>query len=109
MTYTWDQVVAWLGLVVPLLALAWSGWQWVGIQKQQQRERNFEHFFATIARVHNSEQSLIAQKAAIFELRNYPDYRAVVRRICEKPEQFFPELPEALSVEFSETLRAINR
>ncbi|PKP66049.1 MAG: hypothetical protein CVT85_03415 [Alphaproteobacteria bacterium HGW-Alphaproteobacteria-7] len=109
LTYSWDQVVAWLGLVVPLFALAWSAYQWVGIQREQQREKHFERFFETILRVHNSDKSLISQKAAVFELRNYPGYRALVARICESPEVYFPNMPEALKIEFQETLKAINR
>ena len=108
MNYSWDQIVAWLGVVIPLFALAWSAFQWIGIQKELQRQKRFERFFATIMRVHNADRSLISQMAAVFELRNYPEYRELVIRICVRAGEFFPAQPEALKIEFEENLKALR-
>ena len=108
-SYSWDQVVAWLGVVVPLFALAWSAYQWVGLQREQQRQKRFERFFQTIMRVHNAERALVSQMAAVFELRNYPEYRELVVRICERSSEFFPVQPEALRAEFEENLKALRQ
>jgi len=108
-----DSLAEWLayfGVIVPLMAFGWAALRHVRVERAKARQTKFDNFFQTVMRVHNSDKSLLSQKAAIFELRNYPEYRDFILRVCDKPEPYFgsPTRPE-LAEEFSETAAALRR
>jgi hypothetical protein len=81
--------LAWGAVVVPLAVLAWSGWEYVRIQRRIARQTDFENFFQTLERIQSAQNSAMLQQAAVFELRNYPRYRDVVLRISEDAAETF--------------------
>ena len=81
--------LTWGALVLPLIVLAWSAWQYVDLRKRENSRHNFNTFFETLDRVNNSDGQQICQIAAIFELRNYPEYKDVILRICDNAEELF--------------------
>jgi hypothetical protein len=80
---------AWAALLLPLAVLAWSGIGYVKIQSTLGRQREFDNFFQTLERIQNSQGSAIQQRAAVFELRNYPQYKELVLRLCDQAEGTF--------------------
>lgn len=89
--------LAWGALFLPLVVLAWSGWQFVAVRKAEARQAEFENFFRTLGRVHNTDKSALLQRAAVFELRNYPHYREFVVRLCNNADRgLFGGDPETL-------------
>jgi hypothetical protein len=90
----------WLDLgaiVVSLSALASSGFRYVKIQNTAAMQKKFDDFFRTVLRFHNADESLLSQKSAIYELRNYP-------------EQYFDSpLRDELADEFRATISKLRR
>jgi hypothetical protein len=95
--------LAWGALLLPLAVLAWSARDYIKIQTDQSRQKEFDNFFETILRVHNKDKALISQKAAIFELRHYPRYKELVLRICDNYLSYIPGAPNELKEEFTLT------
>jgi len=82
-SYTWDQVVAWLGLVVPLVALAWAALQHVYNQKRDQSFREYERFFKVMKELGSKDSTTPGNMAAVYELRKFPQYQEVIVRLCD--------------------------
>ena len=101
--------VAYLGVIIPLLAFACAALRYVQVEKAKARQANFENFFQTVMRVHNADKSLLSQKAAIFELRHYPEYREFILRVCDDLEPYFgPGVRQELAEEFEETAERLR-
>jgi hypothetical protein len=90
-------------LFLAVCTIAWQGYRYVNVQKDIGRQRNFENFFHTLERVNNRDRSLILQKAAIFELRNYPEYKDVVLNICDDAKSLFATEDPRVLDEFEAT------
>jgi hypothetical protein len=83
MSYTWDQVVAWLGLVIPLAALAWAAILHVRTERREQQYREYQKFFEIMRELGSKESTVPGNMAAVFELRKFPEYKDVIVRLCE--------------------------
>ncbi len=79
-SYTWDQVVAWLGLVVPLAALAWAAIQHVQNQKREQEFLEFEKFHTLMRTLGTTGESALGNMAVSYELRKFPQYSDLIIR-----------------------------
>ena len=102
--------LAWGALAAAVGVIAWSSYRYLAVKEAEQRQRKFENFFETIRRVHNKDGSLIAQKSAIFELRNYPEYKDVILRICDDALDLFgPNVDPRVMIEFEQTVEALRR
>jgi hypothetical protein len=96
--------IAWAGLVLPFLALAWSALNWIKIERDKAGQRNFENFYDIILRIHNRDQAAISQTAAVYQLRNYPEYKDFILNFCDNRQSFFNEpIPPALDAEIQRT------
>ncbi|MFZ2996770.1 hypothetical protein [Sphingobium sp.] len=83
MTLTvWQDWVAWGGIVLPLITLAWSAWQYVALQKRNEQQQRFDNFFRVMDKIGEPGGSIAAKAAAVYELRNYPEYSEVIARFC---------------------------
>jgi hypothetical protein len=90
-------------LFIAVCTIAWQGYCYISIQKDIARQRNFENFFHTLERVNNKDRSLILQKAAIYELRNYTEYHDVVLKICDDAQSLFATEDRRVLDEFEAT------
>jgi hypothetical protein len=95
--------IAWITLVVSIAVLAWTGVRYVNIEKRKVAQAEFDNFYRTLERVHNKDQSLILQAAAVFELRNFPRYSEFIIRLCNNTQRYFPNPPDVLANEFNAT------
>ena len=81
---SWQDWIAWAGVVLPLATLAWSAWQYVAIQKRNEKQRKFDNLFRLMDKIGESGGSIAAKAAAVYELRNYPEYGDVISRFCRE-------------------------
>ena len=75
-------------LAFTLVAGVFKFWQYVDVRRSEQRQRRFENYHKLVERLtaplpNHDDPYLDVQKAAIFEMRNYPEYKAVTRNIFE--------------------------
>jgi hypothetical protein len=108
------------GLVISFLALVVPLWQYINSKKKEQRLNNFTLFHGKVIKVISNMDSsagigLYDQIAGIWELRNFPEYYPVIKRLLEfcikKWERELNEKPhfDALIQEAKITLEYINR
>ena len=81
---TWQDWVAWAGIVIPLSALTWSAWWYVSIQKRAEEQRRFDNLFLLMDEIGEPGGSIAAKAAAVYELRRYPAYSEVIGRFCRE-------------------------
>jgi hypothetical protein len=76
--------VAYLGLVVPLCVLAWSGATYALALRNRNAHSRFERFFQVMDHLGQQGSSIASKMAAAYELRKYPEYKDVVIRLSEQ-------------------------
>ena len=105
---TLSSVADWLAygaLIVALAALGWAAIRHVQNERRKIEQAEFDNFYRTLERVHNKDASLILQRAAIFELRNFPKYRDFIIRLCRDRRLLFPTGGEKVQEELLLTLK----
>lgn len=80
MSYTWDQVIAWLGIVVPLAALAYSAISFVRNQRREQDYREFHKLHDLVKELGTAGTTILGNVAVAYELRKFPQYRELLVR-----------------------------
>lgn len=80
---SWQDWIAWAGLILPLVALAWSAYNYVENQKAIRKRQDYERIIELVGRYNNAkgDEPLFTQLLSAFELRNYPNYRDVILSI----------------------------
>ena len=84
---SWQEWIAWGGIVLPLGTLAWAAIWYVLVRRDEAKHQVFERFFSTMDRLGVQEGSIASKVAAAYELRKYPEYKDVIVRVCEKSQQ----------------------
>jgi len=80
----WQDWITWAGIVLPLMTLAWSAYQYVAIQRRNEKQRRFDNLFRLLDKIGEPQGSIAAKAAAVYELRSYPDYSEVIARFCRE-------------------------
>jgi hypothetical protein len=85
-------------LLVVLIPLAYQAWTYVDQRKRELRDKRFETFHKLIRDlVEPSEGKAMyidRQIAVVFELRNFPEYAEVTKRILEGLRQTWSKNPD---------------
>ncbi len=90
-----------IAIVVSLFGGLFKFWQYIDIKRSELKQKRFENYHKLIERlvspIPNSEQmSLDIQKAIVFELRNYPEYKKVTQDILGGWLEMAPKLKELI-------------
>jgi hypothetical protein len=80
---TWQDWIAWAGVVLPLVSLAWAACFYVLTRRREVHHQEYERFFAVMDHLGQQGGSIASKVAAAYELRKYPEYRDVIIRVCE--------------------------
>jgi hypothetical protein len=83
---TWQDWIAWAGVVVPLAALAWAAVFYTLSHRREVQQQEFERFFRVMDLLGQGEGSIASKMAAAYELRKYPQYKEVIVRMCDQAE-----------------------
>ena len=76
--------IAWAGVVIPLMALAWSAVFYTLARRREVQHQEYQRFFQITDHLGQSGGSVASKMAAAFELRKYPEYTDVIVNICQK-------------------------
>ena len=86
-----SMIIAFVGIVVPLAALAFSALHYLRIRSAELRQKRFENYHKLIHELvegcQGKKPRLDSQIAIIYELRKYREYREVSIRILEGLKQ----------------------
>ncbi|TKF21804.1 hypothetical protein FCV43_10815 [Vibrio genomosp. F6] len=109
--FTTSEIIAFGSLLVPLFAFAFSSYRYVNVKRGEQAQQHFENYHELIHKLVTAGSDGIgmdSQKAIIFELRNYREYKSVTIRILEWLKVSWSKHP-ALIEEIELTLANLNR
>ena len=81
-----EEWIAWGGIVVPLMALAYSAVTYSLAKRQEVHHQQYQRFFQIMDHLGQQGGSIASKMAAAYELRKYPEYTDVIINICEKTE-----------------------
>lgn len=75
-----------LAFLATLVAGVFKFWQYVDVRRSEERERRFQNYHKLIERLNaplpgHEDAYLNVQQAAVFELRNYKEYKEVTKDI----------------------------
>ena len=101
---TWQDWIAWAGLVLPLATLAWAAGFFVLTWRVEVRHKRYEKFFGLMDKLGARDGSIPGKMAAAYEVRKYPEYREVIIRLC-KDAAVHGEARELLERELDLTAR----
>ena len=106
----WQGWLAWAGIVLPLIVIAWTAWRFTDQRREEQKHRRFEHFFSVTDKIGQEGGSILSKVAAIHELRRFPEYSEVIIRMTEEPDIRGSGRPRAiLEQEFELTHEVMKR
>ncbi len=80
---TWQDWIAWAGIVLPLISLSWAACFYVLTRRREVHHQEYERFFSVMDHLGQGGGSIASKVAAAYELRKYPKYRDVIIRVCE--------------------------
>jgi len=83
---SWQDWIAWAGIVLPLTAFAWAAIYFVITWRGEIKHKRYEKFFSLMDRVGEKGGSIAGKMAAIYEMRKYPEYKDVIIRLCQDAE-----------------------
>ena len=111
--FTFSEIVAFWSLLVPLLAFAFafSSYRYINVKRGEQAQQRFKNYHELIHKLVKAGSDGIgmdSQKAIIFELRNYREYKQVTIRILEGLKVSWSK-HSALTEEIELTLANLNR
>ncbi|MDF0540912.1 hypothetical protein PX699_01045 [Sphingobium sp. H39-3-25] len=86
MSYSWDQIIAWLGLVIPFFALAYSAVIYSLNQRREQQFREFQKFHDLMKELGIAGTTILGNAAIAYELRKFPQYRELIIRALTEIE-----------------------
>ncbi len=93
--------IAWGGIVIPLLAMAWAAVMFVWAKREEIKIQEYQRL-QEVMKVIGEGSSLAPRIAAAYELRNFKPYRDVVVRFCEVAE-FGGDFGHILNSELTKT------
>jgi hypothetical protein len=82
----WQEWIAWAGLALPLISLAWAACFFVLTRRREVHHQEFQRVFEVMDHLGQQGGSIASKMAAAYELRKYPEYREVIIRLCENVE-----------------------
>jgi hypothetical protein len=77
-----------MAVIISLIVGLFKFWQYIDIKRSESKQRRFENYHKLIERFTaplegHDHPFLDVQKAAVFELRNYPEYKKLTKDILE--------------------------
>lgn len=114
-----NEIGVWVTVLTFLLSvavLAFSALRYVTVRRDELRNLRYEQYHALLLKVSRGTDcqgllKLVSQRAFIYELRHFPEYSALTKRLLESLLSEWKEDPEKsakLMFEIQETIRALK-
>lgn len=108
--FTVSELLAFGSLLATLFAFAFASFRYVDIKRKEQSQLRFENYHLLIHKLVNAGTDGLkvdSQRAIIFELRNYKEYKEITVRILEGLQKFWKD-NEILIEEIERTLKHLK-
>lgn len=109
-------VVTVLTFLLSVAVLAFSALRYVTVQRDELRNLRYEQYHALLLKISRGTDGqglykLVSQRAFIYELRHFPEYSVLTKRLLESLLSEWKEDPEKsakLAFEIQDTIKAIK-
>lgn len=107
-----------LSLITAVAALAFSAFRYVAVRRDELRNKRYKRYHQLLKTVSQGSDNtgplkLISQRAYIYELRHFPEYKALTTRLLQalltEWESNSSSHNPALNTEINETISALNQ
>ena len=103
--------------IVPVAVLAFSSYRYVIIRREELNNERYEKYHKLLRNISmgsddQGPMKLVSQRACIFELRHFPEYKKLTVRLLESLLSEWKEKPEIsakLSLEIQDTISELNQ
>ncbi len=114
-----NEIGVWVTVLTFLLSvavLAFSALRYVTVQRDELRNLRYEQYHALLLKISRGTDGqgmlkLVSQRAFIYELRHFPEYRVLTKRLLESLLSEWKEDPAKsakLTFEIQDTIKAIK-
>ncbi len=114
-----SEIGVWVTVLTFLLsvaALAFSALRYVTVRRDELRNLRYEQYHALLLKISRGTDDqgllkLVSQRAFIYELRHFPEYSALTKRLLESLLSEWKEDPEKsakLTFEIQDTIKALK-
>ena len=105
-----------LTFLLSVAVLAFSALRYVSVRRDELRNLRYEQYHALLLKVSRGTDGqgllkLVSQRAFIYELRHFPEYSALTKRLLESLLSEWKEDPEKsakLTFEIQDTIKALK-
>ena len=105
-----------LTFLLSIAVLAFSALRYVTVRRDELRNLRYERYHALLLKVSRGTDDqgllkLVSQRAFIYELRHFPEYSALTKRLLESLLNDWKENPEKsakLTFEIQDTIKALK-
>lgn len=105
-----------LTLLLSIAVLAFSAFRYVTVRRDELRNIRYEQYHALLLKISRGTDGegllkLVSQRAFIYELRHFPEYSALTKRLLESLLSEWKENPEKsakLTFEIQDTIKALK-
>lgn len=102
--------------LLSIAALAFSAYRYVTVRRDELRNQRYEQYHTLLMKVgrgtdDQGPMKLVSQRAFIYELRHFPEYCALTKRILESLLSDWKKDPDKnaiLSFEIQDTIKALK-
>lgn len=105
-----------LAFLLSLAVLAFSAYRYVTVRRDELRNQRYEQYHTLLMKVSRGTDDqglmkLVSQRAFIYELRHFPEYSALTKRLLESLLSDWKKDPDKnaiLSFEIQDTIKALK-
>lgn len=99
-----------------LIVSACSAFRYVSVRRDELKNQRYEKYHSLLQKIScgsdiQGQLKLVSQRAFIYELRHFPEYRSLTQRLLESLQSEWKEDPEKnakLSFEIEDTLKSLK-
>lgn len=105
-----------LAFLLSVAVLAFSAYRYVTVRRDELRNQRYEQYHTLLMKVSRGTDDqglmkLVSQRAFIYELRHFPEYSALTKRLLESLLSDWKKDPDKnaiLSFEIQDTIKALK-
>lgn len=105
-----------LAFLLSIAVLAFSAYRYVTVRRDELRNQRYEQYHTLLTKVSRGTDDqgpmkLVSQRAFIYELRHFPEYGALTKRLLESLLSDWKKDPDKnaiLSFEIQDTIKALE-
>lgn len=102
--------------LLSIIVLAFSAFRYVSVRRDELKSQRYEKYHALLLKISRGSDNqgilkLVSQRAFIYELRHFPEYSALTKRLLESLLSEWKEDPDKnakLTFEIQDTIKSLK-